>query len=83
MSTAPRNTDEIKAVKDPAERARAVAGYLARLDEKRSEATDLRRQAIADLLQANNRHDWNRPAVIAKACEVSVSTVKAVRASLG
>lgn len=83
MPTAtPRTLDELRAITDPAERARAVQGYVDRGTKAMREAAEIRRQAVAELLESNDRHDWNRPSVVAQACGVSVSTVKAVRSTL-
>lgn len=83
MTTTPaENAEDLRAIKDPAERALAVQAYVDRTNTKLREATEIRRQAIAELLEIDDRRDWNRPGEIAKACGVSVSTVKAVRATL-
>lgn len=81
MSNPPRNLDELRAIEDPIERARAVAGYITSAENKIAEARQLRRDAIAVLLEAPERAA--APTALAREIGVSVSTVKNVRDGRG
>lgn len=70
---APRNLAELKAIPDPAERARAALLYIDRADSRKRDALAVRDEAIRILLESNG------PTATAKLCGVSVSTVKLVR----
>lgn len=72
----PKTLDELRAISDPGARARAVRGYVERAQQKIVEANALRREAIAAVIE---REGGSRPSAVAKECDVSVSTVKAVR----
>ena len=69
--------DELRAVADPVERARAVAGYIDTAERKIAEARQVRRDAIAELLRQPGRAE--APTALAREVGVSVSTVKNIR----
>lgn len=73
MTDAPRTLEQLKAIEDPAERARAVKLYIARVEEFKREAQAVRTEAIRLVLESNGVTET------AKLCDVSVSTVKLVR----
>jgi phage-related tail fiber protein len=82
VTTSPRTLDDLYAIKDPTERALAATAYLERIEKATRAAHAARLDAIRELLEANGRRDWHRPAVIAKAVGMSVSTVKVVRSAI-
>ena len=67
------NLDELRKVKDPAERARAARDYITAREAAITEARKIRAGAIADLLKDHGVTE------VARLCDVSVSTVKLVR----
>jgi HJR/Mrr/RecB family endonuclease len=76
MTEAPRNLAELKAISDPAERARATKLYLdKRVEQARREAIAVRDEAIREVLKSNG------PTATARLCDVSLSLVKLVRGS--
>lgn len=76
MTEAPKTLAELKAIPDPAERARAAKLYVEqRVEKARRDALTVRDEAIRILLESNG------PTATAKLCDVSVSTVKLVRAA--
>jgi hypothetical protein len=73
MTEAPRNLDQLKAIADPAERARAAKAYVQRAEKAISDALAVRNEAILLVLGSNG------VTATANLCGVSVSTVKLVR----
>ena len=74
MTDAPRSLDQLKAIPDPAERARATKAYIEeRVEKARRDAIAIRDEAIRILLKSNG------VTATANLCGVSVSTVKLVR----
>jgi len=74
MTEAPKTLAELKAIPDPAERARAARHYIERADRAKRDAQAVRDEAIRTLLESNG------PTATARLCEVSLSLVKLVRA---
>lgn len=70
---APKTLDGIRIIQDPAEQARAVGVYLARLEQFKIEATAIRHAAITEVLKKYGVTST------ADQCGVSVSLVKAIR----
>lgn len=73
MTEAPKTLAELKAIPDPAERARAARLYIDRVDTAKRDALAVRDDAIRMVLGSNG------PTAAARLCGVSVSTVKLVR----
>ena len=73
MTEAPKTLAQLKAIHDPAERARAARGYIDRADMAKREAIAVRDEAIRLLLESNG------PTATARLCRVSLSLVKLVR----
>lgn len=73
MTEAPKTLAALKAIADPAERARAARLYIERADAAKRDALAIRDAAIRTLLESNG------PTATARLCEVSLSTVKLVR----
>lgn len=66
----PRNLDELRAVRDPAQRALAAAAYIEQREQAIAEARSVRDDAIRALLGEHG------PTKTARMCGVSVSHVK-------
>lgn len=73
MTEAPKTLAELKAIPDPAERARAARLYIERTETAKRDALTVRDDAIRLLLESTG------PTATARMCEVSLSTVKLVR----
>lgn len=73
MTEAPKTLAELKAIPDPAQRARAARLYIERADSAKRDAQAIRDDAIRLLLKSNG------PTAVAKLCGVSLSLVKLVR----
>lgn len=73
MTDAPRTLDQLKAIPDPAERARAAKAYIQRAEKAIRDALVVRNEAILLVLGSNGA------TATAGLCDVSVSTVKLVR----
>jgi hypothetical protein len=73
MTEAPRTLEQLKAIEDPAERARSVKLYIERVDKAKRDAQAVRTEAIRLVLKSNG------VTATAKLCDVSVSLVKLVR----
>lgn len=73
MTDAPRTLDQLKAIPDPAERARQAKAYVQRAEKAISDALVVRNEAIVLVLESNG------VTATANLCGVSVSTVKLVR----
>ena len=73
MIETPKTLAELRAIPDPAERARAARLYIERTETAKRDALTVRDDAIRLLLESNG------PTATARMCGVSVSTVKLVR----
>lgn len=73
MTEAPKTLVELKAIRDPAERARAAKLYIERAEAAKRDAIAVRDEAIRLLLKSNG------PTATAQLCGVSLSLVKLVR----
>lgn len=73
MTEAPKTLAALKAIPDPAERARAARLYIERADSAKRDAQAVRDDAIRTLLKTNG------PTTTARLCDVSLSLVKLVR----
>jgi hypothetical protein len=69
----PRNLDELRAVKAPADRAVAARAYVEQRQEAIRQALAVRDAAIRELLENSG------PSEVARLCDVSLSTVKLAR----
>jgi len=70
---APANLNELRAVRDPAARARAARAYVKARQDAIATALGIRDDAIRALLQDHG------PSEVARLCDVSLSTVKIAR----
>lgn len=68
----PRNLDELRAINDPAQRALAAAAYIVEREDAIRKAREIRDAAIKEFAEDHSI------AATARACAVSVSTVKVV-----
>jgi hypothetical protein len=68
---APGTLDEVRAIRDPESRLRAVVAYLAKLEDRKREALQVRDAAIRAVKAG--------PTEVARMTGLSVSTVKLAR----
>ena len=73
MTEGPKTLAALKAIPDPAERARAAKLYLAHVEQYKRDAEAVRHEAIREVLESHG------PSVTAELCDVSVSLVKLAR----
>lgn len=71
--SAPRTLDELRSVRDPLAQALAAKSYIERAEDAARQARRVRDAAIREYLKEHG------PTETAKACGVSLATVKALR----
>lgn len=73
MTDAPRNMDELRAIKDPEQRANAATAYIEAGEEKIREARRIRAEDIRALVKKHGLAETSRR------LNLNLSTVKAIR----